>query len=185
LDLKTAILSRRTVHEFSADPVPQDLIEEALKLALWAPNHKLTYPWMFYWVGKETQSKFADLAVELKSQSDPPPSEVMLKALHKKLSVIPQMIAVGCKKVESAFQQREDYAAVACGLQNASLFLHEQGYASKWSTGGFTRQEKTYDILGVNSDEVDIVGFLFVGKGQPPAKQQVRPALESVLLRTP
>ncbi|NQZ01589.1 MAG: nitroreductase [Bdellovibrionales bacterium] len=185
MDLKTAILSRRTVHEFSGESVPQDLIEEALNLALWAPNHKLTYPWMFYLIGRETQMKLVELAVEIKAASPKPPSEVMLGALRQKLSNIPQMVAIGCKKVDDNFQQREDYATVACGVQNASLYLHEQGYASKWSTGGFTRNKKTYEILGVDSAQIDIVGFMFVGKGSPPPKKQERPALESVMVRVP
>ncbi|MEO0336381.1 MAG: nitroreductase [Pseudomonadota bacterium] len=185
MDLKTAILSRRTVHEFSSEPVPPGLIEDALNLALWAPNHKLTFPWLFYLIGEQTKVKLVDLALELKSQSPKPVSDVLLQALKVKLSAIPSLVAVGCKRVDDEFQQREDYATVSCGIQNASLYLHEQGYASKWSTGGFTRNKKTYEILGIDESEVDIVGFLFVGKGEPPAKQPVRPELQSVLISRP
>ena len=185
MDLKAAILSRRTVHEFSDETVPRALVEEALNLALWAPNHKLTFPWMFCWIGSQTQAKLVDLAAELNAQGPKALSGIALEALRKKLLGVPRMIAVGCKKVADEFQQREDYASVACGIQNAALFLHAEGYGTKWSTGGFTRHERTYQILGMDPSEIEIVGFLFIGKGQPPAKKPLRPELNTVLLEKP
>lgn len=185
MDIRTAILDRRTVHEFSGESVDTETVSEGLKLALWAPNHKLTFPWKFYWAGSETKAKLVQLAADLKSQQPTPPSEIMLNALKNKLGSCSEMIAIGCKKSESEFQQREDYATVACGLQNTCLYLHSKGIQTKWSTGGFTRHEKTYEILGVDSAEVDIVGILLIGLAKTEPRVPERPGLDEFLEKRP
>ena len=53
--LEDLIKSRRTIHDFISDKIPdKSIIKEAIKIACWAPNHNLTEPWHFYLLGKET-----------------------------------------------------------------------------------------------------------------------------------
>lgn len=181
MDIGTVIKDRRTVHEFSGETVDFTLVQEALKLALWAPNHKLTFPWKFCWAGPKTKEKLVQLAVDLKSQQPNPPSEVMLSALKTKLSSCAEMVGVACKRTEDCFQQREDYATVSCGIQNSTLFLHAHGIHSKWSTGGFTRHERTYEILNLNPKEFEIVGMLLLGKAKTLPRAPERPDLSEFL----
>ena len=58
---------RRTIHHYKKQKVEDHLIKEALSTALYAPNHKRTYPWGFVWLGEKTRQKLAELAVSLKS----------------------------------------------------------------------------------------------------------------------
>ena len=44
-DLTEVIRARRTIGSFRAEVPPSELIESALELARWAPNHKKTEPW--------------------------------------------------------------------------------------------------------------------------------------------
>ncbi len=135
----------------------------ALELALWAPNHKMTCPWAFYDIGLETRQKLVSLAIDLKKLKTPDLSDAMEFSLRGKLESVSHMIMIGLKLCDDDFQLREDYATVSCGVQNMSLYLHDQGYGSKWSTGGFTRHEKAYEILEVNPAKVEIVGAFLVG----------------------
>lgn len=179
------IKSRRTIHQFNGTTVGDDLVRSALELALWAPNHKLTFPWRFVWVGAEAKSRLINLSVQLKQKKEGKElSEGMRRSLHKKLADTSHMIAIGCKLSEDSFQQREDYASVACGIQNACLFLHEQGVGSKWTTGGFTRSQQTYEILGVNPEHVEIVGVLLIGGYNSPPRTPERPELDELLTYT-
>ena len=163
MSLENIIRSRRTWHQFTGEQVPQNVINTALELALWAPNHKMTHPWAFYDLGPETRQKLVDLAVELKKQKSPDLSEAMESALRNKLGSVSHMIMIGLKTCDDDFQAREDYATVSCGVQNMSLYIHDQGFGSKWSTGGFTRHDKTYEILGVDKSKTEIVGALLIG----------------------
>jgi len=38
MELRDAVLGRRSVRSFRADPVPDALVEELLELAKWAPS---------------------------------------------------------------------------------------------------------------------------------------------------
>ena len=47
------IRSRRTTKLFLKQEVSKQLVEDAIELARWAPNHHLTEPWHFYLLGKQ------------------------------------------------------------------------------------------------------------------------------------
>jgi len=69
---------------------------------------------------------------------------------------------------------REDYAAVACAIQNLTLSLHSEGVASKWTTGAVTRDPRTYDLAEVDFDTERIEGFLWAGiavAGEKPIRR--------------
>lgn len=48
--LKEVIESRRSIRLFERTPIPENVIQEALDLALLAPNSSNLQPWEFYWV---------------------------------------------------------------------------------------------------------------------------------------
>jgi len=54
---------RRSVDLYQSDPVPKAVILEAIDVARWAPNHRLTQPWRFYLIGPATRRSVTDLAV--------------------------------------------------------------------------------------------------------------------------
>src|SRR5258706_8754349 len=59
------IRGRRSVDLYEPDPVPNAVILEAIDVARWAPNHRLTQPWRFYLIGPATRRRGIDLAVGL------------------------------------------------------------------------------------------------------------------------
>ena len=44
MDVKDAILSRRSIFKFKQEPVPNDVIEQIFSYGIWAPNHHVTEP---------------------------------------------------------------------------------------------------------------------------------------------
>lgn len=82
--LEEIIRGRRTIHDFKSDPIANDLIKEALRLSLVAPNHKLTFPWQYFWPKGQTRAQLADLAVKLKQETPGDPvSPTMLERTRK------------------------------------------------------------------------------------------------------
>ncbi|APJ05009.1 nitroreductase family protein [Silvanigrella aquatica] len=49
-EFKKLVHSRRSVRIFSAKPVPENVVNECLNLALLAPNSSNLQPWEFHWV---------------------------------------------------------------------------------------------------------------------------------------
>ena len=55
--LSQIVQKRKTVRIFTPDPVPRDVIEASLDIALLAPNSSNLQPWDFFWVRDEKAKK--------------------------------------------------------------------------------------------------------------------------------
>jgi hypothetical protein len=182
MDFRELVLTRRTVHNYHSDPVSDSLVEESLRLSLWAPNHKLTFPWVYTLVGRAARERLADLAVELKgAKSGEPLSPEKAKAVRDSVLNPSHLLSLALKKSGTPAQMHEDYATLACSVQIMSLHLWQNGVATKWSTGGFGVHDKTYGILGLDPAEVKLEGMLMIGRGSIVPAAAVRPDLSKFL----
>lgn len=57
-EFKKVIESRRSVRVYTTEPVPDQVVNEALDMALLAPNSSNLQPWEFYWV-RQSQKREA------------------------------------------------------------------------------------------------------------------------------
>lgn len=172
--------SRRTIHFFQPEKVSVELIHEAIELARWAPNHRLTEPWHFYILGEKTIAKTVELIVDIKSSGEADPNR---DAVLNRLQGVPGWLVVTCNKSEDPLLQQEDYAACACAVQNMMLYLWQAGVGVKWTTGKVIRDVRFFDLLGVNRDEEIIVGLFWYGFPQvvPQQKRRGQDDITSVL----
>jgi nitroreductase len=189
MDLMSAIRERRTIFRFDPSPVDDNVILRALDAARHAPNHHLTEPWGFIVVGPETKARLGEVARRLATlkAKDAKPEDLpaLVERQVKKLVDVPCLIVATMKRTpENPMGEREDYAAVSCAIQNLQLSLWGDGVGCQWGTGGPTRDDETYRILGVDKATHEIVGFLKVGKPRevPPT---TRKPVESFLKRLP
>lgn len=184
MDTQEAILTRRTIHCYVPGPLSEDALQAALAAAHAAPNHKLTVPWRFTVVGAETRARLAEVGVAVKSAKRELNAEAQAK-VRAKITDPSGCLVVSQVLHQDPFVRNEDYAAVACAIQNLMLSLHANGLGSKWSSGGVTRAPETYALLGIDAARERIVGFVWVGT---PAKvpDPGRPlSLEQVVRRLP
>jgi iodotyrosine deiodinase len=136
---------RRTVREFSARPVPRDLIETALKVANTAPSGANLQPWHFVVVsGPETKRKIREAAeAEEREFYTHRASEEWLAALkplgtdERKpfLETAPYLIAVFLQKygeLPDGRKVKHYYPAESTGLATGLLIaaLHRAGLAT-------------------------------------------------------
>lgn len=163
MDIHEALLSRRTIQRFTSEPLPDGVVDRALKAAIRAPNHKLTNPWRFTRVGPEVRDKLTDLGVRLKSEKKQRFDDKFQQYLREKYGNPAELVVVSQVLDDDDFRRREDYAAIACAIQNFCLSLWGDGVGSKWGTGGMTRHEQTYQWLDIDPDVEEIVGFVWVG----------------------
>ena len=152
--------ARRTVHFFEPEIVPVALIQEAIAIARWAPNHRLTEPWHFYILGENTISQVVELITDIKSSGSTDPNR---EAIQKRLQDIPGWLLVTCKVSADQLLQQEDYAACACAVQNMMLYLWQAGVGVKWTTGSVTRDQKFFDLLDIDKDKEMVVGLFWYG----------------------
>lgn len=184
MDFKQLVLNRRTVHNYKTTPVDDGLVQEALRLSLWSPNHHLTFPWVYLKIGPEARARLADLNVEIKSRKGPL-SDVKVKAVRANVLTPSHLIALGRKRNSDVDIEHEDYATLAGSVVIASLFLWEKGIATKWSTGAWTNHPKSYEILGVDAEKIHLEGCLMIGIADIMPQASERPPVAEILKSVP
>ena len=173
-DLADLIQTRRTVHEYRNGPIPDGCLARAIAAATTAPNHRMTEPWRFRQIGPETRAALLDVYLELKTGKGAALTDERRARLHHKFMTSAEMLIVTRVRNDDPVVAREDYAAVACAIQNLMLAFHAEGVGSKWTTGSVTRDQRTYELAEVDFDRERIEGFVWVGlavDGDKPRRQ--------------
>ena len=175
------IRGRRTINLYLQTPVPRELVREAIEAATWAPNHHVTEPWHFYLLGRETIGQCLDLCRDIvTARKSPEAGEFKREQWSEK----PGWLVVTCRRSDDELLQREDYAACSVAIQNFMLYLWKAGIGSKWTTGEITRDERFFDIVGMNPGREFVVGLLWYGYPKITPEQK-RQGLDAVLSELP
>lgn len=189
MEARDAILTRKTVQKYSTEPIPEGCIERALECAVRAPNHKLTNPWRFTRIGPETREKIVALGIQLKAakaaREGRELTEAYIEKLREKLGNSPGLLVVSQVLDDDPFRRREDYASVACAIQNLCISLWSEGVGSKWATGGVTRHSETYEITDIDPDDEKIVGFVWIGHSSQQLQETPREPVDAVTRELP
>lgn len=185
MDVKDAILSRRSIFKFKPDPIPNDVIEEIFSYGIWAPNHHVTEPWRFIVIGEQTKQvlaeRYRDIRVErTPDHVDAENLEKIGKLAYEKFMSKPTIVAVSCILDGDEQRQREDYAAACCAVQNVQLAAWDVGIGMQWSTGPITLEEQTYQLLGIDADKEYIIGFFYTGYPEEIKGSNRQPAGEFI-----
>lgn len=178
------ISKRRTVHRYRSAEIEDSLITRGLELALMAPNHKFSFPWKFVICGSKAKREIYELALSnavKKAEVTGESAESVEQGVREKFLNPAKIVFFARKRSGDPVRSHEDYASVACAIQNFTTYLAGCGYDSKWSTGSVSSHEKTYNLLGLDAEEYAIEGMILIGKSAideyPPRR---RPTLSEV-----
>ena len=178
--LATLLRGRRSIDLFQPEPVDNGVLLDAIEVARWAPNHRLTEPWRFYLVGINTRHALIELAAELDAAKK---GERAGEARRARLEAIPGFFVLTSRSSEDPLLDRENYAACCCAAQNLMLFLWQRGIGVKWTTGAVTRDPRFYELLGIDSAKEVVVGFFWYGVPRVVPAQQRREVADIVTER--
>lgn len=179
VQLNELIKSRRSTFpkQYAAGQlVPDNIIEQMLENANWAPSHKLTEPWRFTVFTGEGLRTFAQLQAMVYKHAT---GDFFDQGKYQKLLDNPQMashiISIGMKRhAEKNIPEIEEIASVACAVQNMYLTAAAFNIGCYWTTGGVTYNEKAKTIFGLSSED-KLMGFFYIGVidvPSPPGKRQ-------------
>lgn len=190
MELSDAILSRRSIKDFTPDPVPDTALDRALNAGLWAQNHRLTQPWRFVVLGPATHRALAEAGADaqlqtLRADTDAATRDKVWEGAVQKLLSKPRIVVVSTILSGDALQRREDYAATCCAIQNIQLAAWADGLGMQWSTNKQTQQAQTYVLLGIDPAAEEIVGFLYFGYPALVPPPSPRKPLAEVTRRLP
>jgi len=173
--------ARRSIDLYEPTPVDPAVLLEAIEVARWAPNHRLTEPWRFYLVGPQTAAAIIELGAALDAAKK---GERAGEARRARWKAIPGFFVLTSRLSDGGLQEREDYAACCCAAENLMLYLWQRGIGTKWTTGGVTRDPRFYELLGLDATQETVVGFFFYGVPKVVPEQKRKP-VEEIAARTP
>jgi nitroreductase len=184
-----AIRSRRSIFQFRPEPVPPELLERIIGFGVWAPNHHLTEPWRFSALGEQTRQRLAKRYGELQLRKAAPDCSPEVRAQvqaggEAKFLSKPTMVVVSCLQQGDEERRREDFAATCCAVQNVLLAAWAEGIGMQWSTNPLIRDPLTHELLDIDPEQEQILGFLYAGYPAETPIQKRRP-LSDVLKWTP
>ncbi len=155
--------------------VPNDVVEALCTLAMWAPNHKRTWPWRFAHLTGDARARYGNTIADALIASGKPTSEA--EPVRTKFLRAPSMLVVGSALGDNAQITGENRDAVAAGIQNMLLAATERGLATFWGSCPPPAQTAVAEFCGFE-EGTHILGHIYVGwsNGVPeaPARPPVR-----------
>ncbi len=169
MELMEAIKQRRSVRSYRGDEVPEELLNQVLEAARWAPSWANTQCWEFIIIkDKQTKEKLA----ETLSPANP---------ARGAFGTAPIVIVACGRKGKAGFYKGEATTVkgdwfmfdVALAMQNLVLTAHSLGLGTVHV--GLFDSKKAEEILGV-PDEVEVVEMTPLGYPEkipnaPPRKE--------------
>ena len=175
MEFNQVVMSRRSVFKFLPNSVLVDDIYPLIEAAVMAPNHHLTQPWRFIWLGKQTQARLAEFYGEAKAAKAMVPDAMLherikQKAIEKFLTV-PAILLVVCRLDRQPVIREEDLAATHCAIQNLLLAATDKGLGAQWSTHPMIYDTEVMAEVGVDTSKERCCAMIYMGYPDiiPPA----------------
>lgn len=161
------IRERRSFYpaQLTGEPISDDVINEWLHNAIWAPTHKLTQPWHFIiYSGNSLKGWYEHIAKLHEQKID---NEIKRKKKLVKLQLMEEKVShvvfiIMNRSTEIEIPEVEEIAAVSCAAQNLYLSMKAYGIGGYWSTGNYSLQPEMHAFLQLK-DYQRCLGFFVLG----------------------
>ncbi len=156
------IKSRRSMGNLIAPAPTHEQIEQAIEVAMSAPDHKQLQPYRFVVLEGQALHQFGE-ALKLASIAQGETDETTLtKALAMPLRAPMIITCITRFQQHDKVPKWEQLASAAASVQNLLLALQAMGFATVWRTGLLIDEPAVKTHFGVTDDN-QIVGFIYVG----------------------
>lgn len=174
MNVVDAIRDRRSVKEYSSEPVDPETLVSLLELAVLAPNHRMTEPWGFLVLGPEARRAYGEIKGGRRARKveDPEVAEAILRKTVEETVALPAMVAFTQRLDDDEEIREEDFASVYMGIQNVLLAAMEVGLGAHVKTGAVLEDPATRAAFGVGSRERVVA---LVQLGEPAAIPKPKP----------
>jgi nitroreductase len=175
-------MERRSVFPKQFDisrKVPNDIVQQILTNANWAPNHGQTEPWFFKVFTGNGLKTFANIQSSLyREEADEQFNADKFLKLKEQPLLASHIISIGMKRTTTKqIPEIEDIEAVACAVQNIYLSVAAYGLGGYWTTGGVTYLEKAKSHFGLCGED-KLLGFFYIGHIAIPSLAGKRKPIE-------
>ena len=169
---------RSNLNVDSERPVPREVIDELLGLAVLAPNHYRTNPHRFVVLTGEARARLSAYAGEVAAKQ-PHMTEAMVERQRQMFLRAPVIIAVAAASDPDPIKAFENKYSAVAGVENILLAATARGLATYWRSGAAmvdpTVSGPMKEALGLEpTDEI----VAFINMGYPVGDPAARPTFE-------
>jgi nitroreductase len=180
MDITEAIKTRRSVRKFKSDPVPDELIEEIIDLALWAPSAMNRQERYFIVVKGQVQEEQLRIFSDAFDDMEPILNQVFkdkpkivdgMRTFMKTYGNAPVYIFAYAGKLPTGGW---DLGSISAALQNLLLAAHAKGLGAVWSDGIMGKEAEINAALGVKDKKLICavpIGYPDEEPRTPPRKE--------------
>lgn len=165
MDLLEGIYTRRSVRDFTVEPVGIESLREIIRAGAWAPSGMNNQPWRFVII--------TDPAVREGLSRLTKYSRIILSA--------PACIAVFIDK-EAMYHEVKDYQAMGACMQNMLLAAHAMGLGAVWLGEILKSAGDVRALCGV-TDSHEFMSVIAIGRPKPANRASDRRPLNEVILK--
>lgn len=157
-------------------PVPAELVERLISLAVTAPNHHRTTPWRFRVLTGAGRDRLGHALAEELARSDD--SDSRIEKARSKYRRTPVIVVVASRAGVDGIETAENRDAVSAAIQTLLLGATAAGLVTLWSTGMAARSDLVRDAMELDPTDT-VVGVLYLGWPLEPMSATERPAPET------
>ena len=162
--LKEIIESRRSIFpkDYTGEEIEQEILDEILRSATFAPNHKRTKPWRFKIFKGEEKNRLGEKLAEIYKNTVAPQHFLEKKYLSiSEKAAKANVIVTISVNFSGLLPEWEEIAATAMAVQNMYLTCTAHGIGSYWSSPGMIKHLDEFLNLEENQK---CYGLFYIGK---------------------
>lgn len=157
------LIHRRRSHKKLVEPAPSDAeLEQILRAATTAPDHKELRPWHFVVLKGKARATLGEAMASALVARDPAAETSRIDKERAKPLRSPLVIAVGARRKPHKLAFSELVHATAAATQNLLLAAEALGYGAIWKSGDAARDHEVKMALGFGPDD-ELLGFIHLG----------------------
>ncbi|WP_332032975.1 nitroreductase family protein [Kaistella sp.] len=162
--LKEIIESRRSIFpkDYTGEEIELEILDEILRSATFAPNHKRTKPWRFKIFKGEEKTRLGEKLAEIYKNTVAPQHFLEKKYLSiSEKAAKANVIVTISVNFSGLLPEWEEIAATAMAVQNMYLTCTAHGIGSYWSSPGMIKHLDEFLNLEENQK---CYGLFYIGK---------------------
>jgi len=165
MKLLDGIYTRRSVRQFTEEPVSDEQVKEIIKAGMWAPSGLNNQPWRFAVVkSDEAREGLAGLT-----------------KYGKVIKGAPVSIAVFVDR-EAMYNDVKDHQSMGACLQNMLLAAHALGLGAVWLGEILNNAEKVRELIGL-PETLELMAVIAIGHPARSDQKSSRKDMSEVLLK--
>jgi nitroreductase len=136
-----------------------------LNNAIWAPSHGLTQPWRFVVLQDNALLQLSEVLGNAYLSETPKElqnDKKLIKLINRPKLATAVIALIVDREKDTKISEADDFAAVACAVQNMHLTATAQGIGGFWSSTNMVKTQQFREFISLTEQQV-CIGLFYLG----------------------